>query len=140
MLFWDGVAWGLRLFLAIVHLLFALPVLFRWNIPLLFKGYEKFDDVMPFTNWGWLSLGAVLLLLLVPTRVPWGLVTTLYSMTLFFAIGATFALGAGLLPGTTLFFGFALGAAALFGRSMWLYAIRVRWFQQHVLERDVRNG
>lgn len=138
--FWDGVAWGLRIFLAACHLLFGLPCLFRWNLPLLFKGYEKFDDVMAFANWGWLSLLAVVLLLAVPTRVPWGLITTLYSMTLFFAIGSTFALGAGLLPGTALFFGFGIGSGLLFARSLWLYAIRVHWFQKHVLEKGVKGG
>ncbi|QLG10979.1 hypothetical protein HLB42_09500 [Deinococcus sp. D7000] len=139
-MFWRGVAWGVRALLVAVHLLFALPALLRPNIPLLFVGYAKFDDVMPFAYWGLASLLAAFLLWLIPTRLPWGLLTTLFSATVFFSIGATFYLGAGLLPGTALFFGFGFAAGALFTRSLWLYAIRVRWFQKHVLEKGVKGG
>ncbi|MDV6376022.1 hypothetical protein [Deinococcus arenicola] len=139
-MFWRGVAWSLRVQLAVIHALFGLTVLSRQNIPLLFKGYASFDDAFPFWWWGAASMLVAALLLIVPTRLPWGLLTTFLSMTLSFAIGATFVLGGGLLPAATLFFGFGFGAGALFTRALWLYAVRVRWFQQHVLERGVKGG
>ncbi len=138
--FWRGVAYGVRALLVVVHLLFGIPCIVRQNIPLLFTGYAKFDDQFPFAVWGWASLVAAALLLLVPMRVPWGLLSTLFSAFLFLFIGFMFALGAGLLPGTAIFMGFGVASGLLFMRSLWFYMIRMRWFQAQVLERAVIRG
>ncbi|WP_029479055.1 hypothetical protein [Deinococcus frigens] len=139
-MFWRAAAWSLRVHLAVIYLCFGVMVLARNNIPLLFKSYSHFDDLVPFWWWGAASLVVSVGLLVIPTRVPWGLLTTLLSMTLSFTIGATFVQGGGLLPGAILFFIFGLGSGALFTRALWMYAVQVRWFREHVIEKGVNGG
>lgn len=128
--FWDGASFALRLLLAFVHVLFGMPFLMRPNIPLLFDSFGAFDDLFPASHWGWWSLIAALLLILVPTRVPLGLISTAFSAYLMFAIGATFGQGAGLIPGTTVY-SIGLGGVALllFMRALWLWVHVKPWFQ-----------
>lgn len=131
--FWDGAAWALRMVLVLAHLLFGVIAIVRPNIPLLFKGYSAFDDSLPFAWWGLWNLAAALVLWLVPTRVPFGLISTILSAFLLFFIGAMFGTGGGLLFGTAIFYAFGVAAGVLFMRSLWLYMVKVRWFQRYVL-------
>ncbi|MVN88302.1 hypothetical protein GO986_16270 [Deinococcus sp. HMF7620] len=132
-LFWDGVAWALRLVLVGGHLLFGIIAIVRPNLPLLFQGYSAFDDSFGFNLWGLWHLFAAVLLWEVPTRVPFGLISTLFSAFWLFFTGAMFWAGAELVFGSAVFYLFGALSLALFGRALWLYLVRVEWFQRRVL-------
>ena len=134
--FWDGVAWALRMSLVVVHLLFGVIAIVRWNLPLLFAGYSGFDDSVPFTTWGLWNLAMAFILFITPTRVPLGLISTLLSGLLLFWIGGMFWSGAELVFGSAIFFVYGLEAGGLFMRSLWLYMVRVRWFQRYVMRQQ----
>jgi hypothetical protein len=136
--YWDGVAWAIRLVLIGVHLMFAIPVLLRPNIPLFIPSFRAFDDGVPFWTWGAACLLAALLLALIPPRVPWGLISTGVSAFVFFLIGALFAQGSGLIPGAILYPYCGVLSGVLASRSAWLWAVRVPWFQRRVMR--VRHG
>lgn len=131
--FWDGAAWALRMVLVAAHLLFGVIAIVRPNIPLLFQGYSAFDDGFGFNLWGLWHLSAAFLLWWVPTRVPFGLLTTAFSAFWMLFTGAMFWVGAELIFGSVVFYLFGLYGLALFTRSLWLYLVRVEWFQRRVL-------
>jgi hypothetical protein len=139
-MFWNGAAWALRMVLMLAHLLFGVQAIIRPNTPLLFPAYSAFDDLMPFTTWGLFSLSAAFLLWAVPTRIPFGLLSTLYSAFWAFAVASTFGLGGGLIFGTVIWHLFGLMAGSLFARALWLYMIRVGWFRRYVLRGGHRAG
>lgn len=134
-LFWDGVSWATRMLLVIPHLIFGVIAILRPNVPLLYQGYSAFDDAFAFSLWGLWHLGAAFLLLVVPTRVPFGLFSTLASGFLSFFTGAVFSIGGGLLFGGVIFYAYGALAGALFMRSLWLYMVRVGWFRRHVMRK-----
>jgi hypothetical protein len=136
--YWDGVAWAIRLVLIGVHLMFAIPCLLRPNIPLLLPSFRTFDDGVPFWTWGVANILAALLLARIPPRVPWGLISTGCSAFVFFLIGALFAQGGGLIPGATLYPYCGALSGVLASRALWLWAIRVAWFQRYVMR--VQHG
>lgn len=129
--FWDGASFALRYVLAAIHILFGICFIVRPNIPLLFPAFNAFDTNFPASYWGWWSVIAALLLILIPTRVPWGLISTAFSTYLMFVIGITFGEGAGLIPGTTVY---SIGCGGmgllLFTRALWMYMVKVKWFQR----------
>lgn len=135
--FWRGVASGLRNVLVAAHILFGLPILFRHNIPLLFTSYANFDDQIVFWVWGAASLTAAALLLLLPARAFWGLVSSAFSAFISLFIGAMFALAGGFFPETNIFTALGLTAGVLFMRTLWFSMLRVSWFQREVLDRTV---
>jgi hypothetical protein len=137
--YWDGVAWGLRMVLIGVHLCFAVPCLLRPNIPLILPSFKAFDDGVPFWTWAASSILAALLLARIPPRVPWGLVSTSFSAFIFFVIGALFTEGGGLIPGATLYPFCGALSGLLASRALWLWAVRVVWFQRYVM-RVPRGG
>ena len=138
--FWDGLAFGLRWWLAIIHALFALPFLIR-PLPELYQTFSAFDDAFPSIYWGWWSLLAAALLILMPTRVPLGLISTAFSTYQMFVISLTFSEGGGLIPGTTVYsVGFGGIGLLLFMRSLWLYMVNVAWFQRLMTWRTRRGG
>jgi len=120
--------------LAMIHLLVMIPAFARLQLPLLLPSYSTFDDLFPFFWWGVLSLVAFLLLMYVPTRVPLGLISSLFSAAVMFAIGAEFSISAGLIFGSTIFFGLGMAAMALFMRSLWMHMTKVGWFQRRVMK------
>lgn len=137
--FWDGVAWAARLFLIYVHLAFALPTFLRPNIPLLLPSFSAFDDVAPFTVWGWGGLLAAALLWLLPPRLPWGVLSTGFSTFYLYLIGATFGQGAGLISGVLNYVGFGVLSGALLMRALWAWAEPQPWFREHIIRRPPRG-
>ncbi|MVN86922.1 hypothetical protein GO986_09105 [Deinococcus sp. HMF7620] len=131
--FWAGAAWALRMFLVAAHVLFGVIAIVRPNLPLLFQGYSAFDDSFGFNLWGLWHFAAAALLWQVPTRVPFGLISTVFSAFWMLFTGAMFWLGAELVFGSAIFYVFGIGSLVLFGRALWLYLVRVTWFQQRIL-------
>jgi hypothetical protein len=134
-LFWDGVAWGWRWIIVLGHLTFSVFAFVRQNAPLLYSSYASFDDFLPFVWWAIWNLLAAVLLLALPPRVPFGLISTLFSGFLYFLMGSLFNLGSGLIYVAMLCHLFGLVVLALFARALWLYMVRVAWFQRRVMGR-----
>lgn len=138
--FWAGLAFGLRWLLALTHFLFAIPFIIRPHLPDLYPSFAAFNDSFSAQTWGVLSLIASLLLLVMPTRVPLGLVSTAASTYLMLVVGLTFAQGAGLIPGTVIYIGvFSAAGLVLFMRTLWLYMVKVEWFQRLMHWRELRD-
>lgn len=137
--FWEGVAWAWRMALIVAHLSFVAFCWIRPNAPLLYPSYSAFDDLMPFVHWATVSLGAALVLLFLPPRVPFGLISTLTSAFLFLLMAGLFGAGGGLIYVSLLCYLFGALAMALFGRALWLYMVRVRWFRLRVM-RQAKHG
>ena len=132
-LFWDGVAWAGRWFVACAHVLFMIPALLREELLETLPAYRLFSELLPFQGWAGLSFLACALLIAVPTRVPFGLVSTTASGALWFVCGAVFSQGVGFVFGSLICYGLGALSMALFMRSLWAWAVRVGWFQRHVL-------
>lgn len=137
--YWDGVAWVSRMILIGVHLAFALPTFLRPNTPLLLQSYSAFDDHVAFTTWGLGGLMAAVLLLLLPPRVPWGMLSTGYSAFYLYLIGNIFGQGAGLVSAVLLYDGLGLLSGLLLMRAMWTWAEPQAWFQTHVIRKAGRG-
>ena len=132
-LFWDGVAWSVRWLIAAAHLLFFLPTALRPEILSDLPAYRLFEQIMPFSVWAELSFLALVLLISVPTRVPFGLLSTSFSAALWFLCGTLFSQGVGMVFGSLICYGLGVLDMSLFTRALWAYATRVGWFQRVVL-------
>ncbi|GAA5446929.1 hypothetical protein [Deinococcus depolymerans] len=131
--FWNGAVWALRMSLGLGHVVFGVIAIVRPNLPLLFQGYSAFDDSFGFNLWGLWNLLAGALLWWVPTRIPFGLISTAFSAFWMFWVGSMFWEGAELVFGSVMFYVFGSGSIFLFGRSLWLCMVRVAWFRRHVM-------
>jgi len=132
-LFWDGVAWAARWLIAAAHLLFFFPTALRPEILSDLPAYRLFEQIMPFGTWASLSFLALVLLISVPTRVPFGLLSTSFSAALWFLCGTLFSQGVGMIFASLICYGLGALGMSLFTRSLWAYANRLGWFQRVVL-------
>lgn len=132
-LFWDGVAWTARWLIAIAHLLFFFPAALRPEILDGLPAYRLFEQVMPFSAWAGLSFLTFVVLVSVPTRVPFGLISTSFSAALWFLSGTVFSQGVGMIFGSLVCYGLGALGMSLFTRSLWAYAGRNGWFKRVVL-------
>ncbi|GGR18995.1 hypothetical protein [Deinococcus ruber] len=122
----------LRLVLALLHLGMSVVLFIRPHMVELIKGYARFGDIAPTTEWGWYTLIVGLGLLLLPRASPLLILWQAASATLFalFAILATAVVG--LNWGTVVYGGLSLASALV------AYITADGWFIQTQLPQRFR--
>lgn len=123
---------GIRVVLILIHLGWAASVYHRPNAPLLFQSLSAFDDMAPWSFWGWAALTIAVLMIFTRPGSLGAQLAHFLSSVFYFAVAAAVAKGAGVLPGVTTYTTCAFASLALFALDFRLWFARLGWVERLV--------
>lgn len=118
--------------LAAVLLGFAFGVYHRPYLPDILPSYHAFDDLMPWSWWGWVAFGTALLMLVSPRGSFWKLTAHALCGLFLLGVATAFGKGVGITSGTTTYTVLSVISMVLFARTAVYWQSQWRWWQRIV--------
>ncbi|MFB9991211.1 hypothetical protein ACFFLM_04340 [Deinococcus oregonensis] len=106
----------------------AISVYHRPRLPEIEFLYSRFDDLMPWSLWGWLGLGTACMLVFTPRASPWRLLAHALCGTFMLALSGAFAAAGGITFEVTSTIVLAAVSAILFARTSVHWASSTVWW------------
>lgn len=111
---------------------FAFSVYHRPHITEILPSYQAFDNLMPWSWWGWTALSIALLMLVTPRGSGWRLVAHAAAGTFWLAVAGAFASGVGVTSAVTTYTLLACVSGVLFARSAVYWQSHCAWWRRLV--------
>lgn len=121
---------GARAIIFMVMLICGLIAIHRPNLPHLLPGYTRFDDVMPFTYWGWAGVILALLMLFVKPGSLGALAVNFWISVYLISAGLAFMAGVGVTFSASVFLVLGGAAIILFGADFQGWFPKIGWVQR----------